>query len=181
MTDYKAEIKELWLPIAGYEDSYSISSLGNVRSEERLVSNGASERLVSERLLRQRKNPKGYFYVILSKDSKKKNVRVHRLVAEAFLGTPSAGQCVLHGLLGKDCNAVANLYYGTLAQNNGPDRVRDGTDNRGTRNGNAKLNPEIIKNIRSSTETHTALARLFNVSITTIYQIRLRTRWSYVS
>ena len=181
MTDtFRALSTEEWLPVVGYEGYYSVSSLGNVRSNERLVPNGATMQTVRERLLRQRENPGGHLCVDLTRHGKKKTARVHKLVAEAFMGPPPAGLCVLHGLSGRKCNAVSNLYYGTLVRNNGPDRVRDGSDNRGTRNGNAKLTPELIKTIRDSKETHAALARLFNVSNTTIYQIRLRTRWSHV-
>jgi hypothetical protein len=179
-TDFRALSTEEWLPVVGHEGCYSVSSLGNVRSDERLVPNGTARQTVRERLLRQRKNLKGYLCVDLARYGKKRTARVHKLVAEAFIGLPPVGLCVLHGPLGKECNVVSNLYYGTLTQNNGPDRVRDGTDNRGTRNGNAKLSPDSIKAIRDSKETHAALARLFNVSSTTIYQIRLRKRWSHV-
>lgn len=180
-TDYRAQEHEDWLPIPGYEGLYSVSSLGNVRSEKRTVSNGKSQRIVEERILRQRLSPKGYYCVDLSAQCRQSTFRVHKLVAEAFIGPAPAGQCVLHGPLGKTCNAVSNLYYGTLARNNGEDRVRDGTDNRGVRNGNAKLNSDIISTIRLSPATHAELARQFNVSTTTIYQIRLRQRWSHVA
>lgn len=179
MTDFRAD--ERWLPVAGYEGLYSVSSLGRVRSEDRSVSNGSGSRLVKGRVLRQHRNTEGYFRVDLSKNSQAKTIRVHVVVAEAFLGPRPDEMWVLHGDLGKDVNDVRNLSYGTPSQNNGADRIRDGTDNRGARNGNAKLSPEIIRTIRSSSETHAALARLFNVSITTIYQIRLRMRWSHVS
>jgi hypothetical protein len=172
---------EQWRPVPGYEGLYSVSSLGNVRSEERVVPNGKSQRVVAERILRQRLNSEGYSSVDLCVCCKRTTHRVHRLVAEAFIGPVPVGQCVLHGPRGKGCNTVSNLYYGTLERNNGEDRIRDGTDNRGSRNGNAKLNPDIIRNIRSSRETHAELARRFSVSMTTIYQIRLRQRWSHVN
>ena len=180
MTDFQTVEKEIWLPVVGYEGRYSVSSLGSVCSEQRTVPNGTSQRIVARRILRQRLNSKGYYSVDLCVRCRKTTYRVHRLVAEAFIGPAPVGQCVLHGPLGKGCNAVSNLYYGTIARNNGEDRVRDGTDNRGGKNGNAKLNPDIIRRIRSSQETHAELARRFGVSITTVYQIRLRQRWAHV-
>lgn len=177
-TDFRAE--EEWKPVVGYEGLYSVSSLGNVRSEERVVSNGTASRIVKPRLLRQRKNPGGYWCVYLCKKCKRETFRVHRIVALAFLGEPPAGCIVLHGCRGKDCNSIDNLSYGTSSQNNGKDRLRDGTDNRGARNGNAKLKDDDIRFIRKSSDTHAALAKAYGVSQTTIYQIRLNTRWSHV-
>lgn len=113
------EEKEYWLPISGYEGCYSVSSLGNVRSEKRTVPNGPLRyRVLAERILRQQRNRKdGYLYVDLCKEGKRTTVRVAKLVANAFLAPASVGQYLLYGPLGKDCNAVANLCYGTLSKN----------------------------------------------------------------
>lgn len=178
-TDFRADEKRL--PVVGYEGLYSVSSLGRVRSEDRTVPNGSGRRLVKGRVLRQHRNTKGYFRVDLSKRGQVNTARVHVLVAEAFLGPRPDGMCVLHGDLGQDVNAVHNLSYGTLSQNNGADRIRDGTDNRGPRNGNAKLTPSVIAAIRSAVGTHASLAKVYGVSATTIYQIRLGKRWAHVA
>ena len=85
------------------------------------------------------------------------------------------------GPLGKSVNAISNLYHGTYGQNNGIDRVRDGTSNQGERNGNAVFTTNVVKLIRASTESHTALAKQFGVSITAIYEVRKRRRWAHVN
>lgn len=175
---------EEWRPVIGYEGLYSVSSLGRVRSDERLVPHNKATntlRVVRERILRQHLNTRGYWRVDLSRSGVLTTLRVHILVAEAFMGPRPAGQCVLHGRKGKNCNETSNLSYGSMLQNNGPDRIRDGTDNRGIRNGNAKLTPLDVQSIRTSAESHTRLARQLNVSVTTIYQIRSRQRWAHIA
>ena len=118
-TNIRAAEEEQWLPVPGYKGCYSVSSLGNVRSEKRTVPNGPLRyRVLAERILRQQRNYKdGYLYVYLCKESKRTTIRVGKLVANTFLGPASVGQYLLYGPESKDCNAVRNLHYGTLSKN----------------------------------------------------------------
>lgn len=70
---------EQWKPVTvtGFEAHYQISSLSNVRS---LYGKG--------RILKPYKNKKGYLVVTLSHKGKRKLVKIHRLVAMAFLPNP---------------------------------------------------------------------------------------------
>jgi hypothetical protein len=118
LAHYCAKAIEQWLPIAGYEGYYSVSSLGNVRSEKRKCVNGPSRyRLLTERIMTLFLNQNGYLCVELCKESKRKTFLVHKLVASAFLGPAPDGLYVLHRSRGKTCNAVSNLCYGTLSKN----------------------------------------------------------------
>jgi len=117
-TDICAAEGEQWLPVPGYEGCYSVSSLGNVRSEKRTVPNGPSRyRVLDQRVLKQWRSTDGYMSVELCKQSKKERFVVGRLVANAFFGPKPAGQYLLYGPLGRSCNAITNLYYGTLSKN----------------------------------------------------------------
>jgi hypothetical protein len=50
---------EIWVDAIYYDGSYSVSNLGRVKSEQRVVNNGSSGgRLVKERILSQAKNNK---------------------------------------------------------------------------------------------------------------------------
>jgi len=117
-TDLRAAEEEQWLPVAGYEGCYSVSSLGNVRSERRTVPNGPSRyRILDQRVLKQWKSRDGCIIVELCKQGKRESFKVGRLVACAFFGPPPAGKYLLYGPLGRGCNAIANLFYGTLSKN----------------------------------------------------------------
>lgn len=76
--EYKEEWRmiEIWKDI---DDRYSVSNLGRVKS------NYANK----ERILRPYKNADGYFMVDLRHGGKRRSVRVHRLVAEAFIDNPN--------------------------------------------------------------------------------------------
>lgn len=83
-------MEEIWKDIVGYEGLYQVSNLGRVRSVEKEVWLGHGKGFVKrfpERVIAQHKVG-GYWYVSLSKDSKKQLKRVHRLVAEAFIPNP---------------------------------------------------------------------------------------------
>lgn len=51
---------------------------------------------------------------------------------------------------------------------------------RGERNGLAKLNPALVREIRSSPERNVDIGRRLNVSDTTIGHIRLRKTWKHI-
>lgn len=74
--------KEIFRDVKGYEGLYQVSNLGNVKSLERI---DYSNHLRKERILKPETDKGGYLTVVLSKDKKKKNIKVHRLVAEAFI------------------------------------------------------------------------------------------------
>lgn len=114
---------EKWKDIPGYEGHYQASNLGQIRSLDRLDCAGKKQR---GRILSLIVGYKGYASVGLSKDGKVKCFRVHTLVCSSWLGKCPPGNQVLHGELGKSCNSVHNLNYGTAKQNQ-IDRIRDGT------------------------------------------------------
>ena len=85
--------------------------------------------------------------MLLRKDGRYHARKVHRLVAEAFLGPRPAGMDIRHGSTDRTDNRAANLSYGTRAENEA-DKVRDGVSNRGERCGNAKLTEQQVLEAR---------------------------------
>lgn len=77
--------------IYDYKEIYQVSNLGRVKSLERLDSN---RHKVKERILKAG-NDKGYRFVILYKNGKKR-FYVHRLVAQVFLPNPENKPFVDH-------------------------------------------------------------------------------------
>ena len=96
-----------WKRIAGYED-YEISDTGLVRSLKR----GGTRVLIPGR------DRDGYLYVRLCKDGKAKHMSIHRLVASAFVPNPMNFPTVNHKDENKRNNAVSNLEWLSLADNN---------------------------------------------------------------
>jgi len=175
------ELYERWLPVVGYEGLYEVSNHARVRSLDRWVvySNGV-KRFYKGKLLKPALLKKGYATVALGKDHR--NKYVHRLVAEAFLGPCPEGMEVLHGPNGVADNSVNNLSYGTRRQNM-QDKLRDGTQPRGTQCYQTKLSEDDVREIRRMKAEFVPLSVIserFNISKPHICGICSRIRWAHI-
>ena len=102
---------EIWKDINGF-DGYQISSYGRVRCFRDFHGNIVDQ----YRNLKPLLNKDGYFYVDLYKDGKQIHKRIHRLVADAFLGKND--HLVVNHIDGnKKNNMVENLEWVTSSQN----------------------------------------------------------------
>ena len=121
--------KEYWKPVVGYEGLYEVSNWGRVKSLKRLVKSPRGYRTVCERTLKPTKDSHGYLCVSLHKEGKMKFVKIHRLVAEAFIDNPDNLPCVNHKDENPLNNVVSNLEWCTYSYNNSYgtrlERVRD--------------------------------------------------------
>lgn len=102
---------EQWKDIEGYEGLYQVSNLGNVRSLKFSGGNKA-------KLLKQNITKEGYKRVGLCKNGKRKDYRIHRLVAMAFIPNPNNLPIINHKDEDKGNNNVNNLEWCTIAYNN---------------------------------------------------------------
>ena len=96
---------EIFIDVTGFEGLYKVSNHGNV---------------FSVRLGRHLKgfiHPKGYIYYKLQKKGEKRDIRGHRLVAEAFLENTLNLLQVNHKNLDKLDNHVDNLEWCDQQQN----------------------------------------------------------------
>lgn len=93
-----------WKDIEGYEGLYKVSNDGRVWS------------IKSNKEMKIQDN-KGYSIVCLRKDGKKKNCRVHRLVAQAFIPNPEDKPQVNHIDEDRSNNHVTNLEWATASEN----------------------------------------------------------------
>ena len=98
---------ERWSIITGYEN-YAVSTRGRVRN------------LNTGRLLKHQHSKRGgdYAFINLHNKAGRKNVNVHRLVAEYFLGPIPAGMLVHHEDNNRMNPRVGNLEIVTFAENN---------------------------------------------------------------
>jgi len=107
---------EKYKDINGYEGMYQVSNLGNVKSIDRVISNGHAMHLHKGRIMK----PKGekYKHVHLCKEGKIKKHYVHRLVAQSFILNPLDKPQVNH-LNGIHAdNRLENLEWCTSEENN---------------------------------------------------------------
>ena len=91
--------------IFGYEGLYAITEDGRVYGYKR------------KNFLKPRPDKDGYLYVTLSKESKPKTCRIHRLVAEAYLPNPNNLSEVHHIDADNTNNNVNNLQWVTREDN----------------------------------------------------------------
>lgn len=169
---------ERWLPVVGYEGLYEVSDLGRVRSLDRFAPGRFSRGRVLKPSLAESR-----LTLHLCRHGISKARRVHQLVAEAFLGRCPEGLEVCHGPGGRLDNRPLNLTYGAKAKNYGPDKVRDGTTNRGEQSAVAKLTRAIVAECRTraaSGENQAALAREFGVGTGTMWNALSGKTWFVV-
>ena len=99
-------IQPQWKDIVGYENEYQISQFGEIRTLK------DSPKLKKYDVLKpQISKRNGYVYQMLYKNGKEKLLRVHRLVAMAFLPNPNNLPQVNHKDGNKQNNSVDNLEW----------------------------------------------------------------------
>lgn len=177
---------EEWRPVVGYEGLYEISSLGRVRSLDRIATvngrYGVTKVRHSGRVLKTWPcGNAGYLAVKLARDGEHVNGPIHVLVAAAFIGPCPEGQEVCHGPNGKLDNRASQIRYGTRTENH-RDKIRDGTHLHGERQWMAKLTSADVAEIRRRaaaglTQTHEAMAAEFGVSRSSISFVISRRTW----
>lgn len=127
------------------------------------------------------KDKKGYLRVNMIDGKRRKQLGVHRLVANAFIGD-SRGKIVRH-LDGNASNCSAsNLAFGTAVENEN-DKRGHGTLLIGEKHHQSKLTEAQVKNIvimRKAGARPYDLARWFGVSYYTVYSIASGLTWSHL-
>ena len=153
-----------WVPVLYGNGNYFVNGKGDVFSK------------VTSRNLRPYTTVDGYLRVNLCQDGKQKNFRVHRLVAEAFIGPEPIGHQVSHNNGIPSDNRVENLSYKTRVEN-AMDKEKHGTALRGERHPSSKLTWDQVIEIREKKMSQNALARKFGISPRNIRDIQNRTTW----
>jgi hypothetical protein len=95
---------EIYLPIKGYPN-YSVSNIGNVQN------------IRSKRILKCAISTRGYKYVDLCNKGNNKKMKIHRLVADAFIQNKNNKNCVDHINHDITDNNAENLRWATNKEN----------------------------------------------------------------
>lgn len=178
---------ERWLAVIGFEGLYEVSDWGRVRSLDRRSAArnkwNQFDRQTHGRILTQRVGKRGYLLVRLWRNGKGSVFPVHRLVGEAFLGPLPVGLDTRHGPAGKLVNSVANLSYGTRAENE-HDKTRDNTQPLGSARPGAKLTESIVRECReryaAGSVSYAELAAEFGVTHLPMYKAINGLTWRHV-
>ena len=111
--------EEIWKDIKGYETLYQVSNLGRLRSLDRCVahSRGGTANLKGAPL-KPAKSKNKYYTIGLTKLGIAKTFKVHKLVADAFLGIPEIGKTYINHINSdRFDNSVSNLEYVSPIEN----------------------------------------------------------------
>lgn len=109
-------MKEEWRTVPNW-DLYEISNYGRLRSKDRIVRDNKGQYLKKGRLLKPVKDKYGYYTFWLKQDGKEKNMKIHRLVAFAFIPNPDKKPCINHIDNNPSNNRVDNLEWCTMKEN----------------------------------------------------------------
>ena len=178
-------MKEVWVPISDFEGYYSVSNLGRVRSEDRVIKDSNEFKRSYKGRLRKTFLSNGYEYVNLSKKDIQKKFRVHRLVADAFLKNRLNKEYVNHIDGNKLNNILSNLEW-VSSKENTQHALEKGLLNPpiGERAGSSKLTESDVREIKVLLK-HTSLnnkriASKYGVDASTISYIRNNKTWKHV-
>ena len=162
---------ESWKKIKGYEN-YLISDYGRVFNFK------------FKKFLKPGKDRGGYLFVGLWKNGVRKNHKIHRLVANAYIVNPENKRTINHIDGIKANNLVENLEWSTQKENVHHAVNAGLKDDKGSKNGNSKLSEKEVLEIRRLYKTgeynQTALGKIFGVHQVHIGDIINRKKWKHI-
>jgi hypothetical protein len=172
---------EEWRDVPGFESQYEVSSLGNVRSVDRLLTSkdGKIKRLKGK-MLRPGAGDRGYRSVVIVGSS----MHVAHLVAAAFFGVRPKKAHVAHLNGNPSDDGVSNLAYTTAKENNAH-KIKHGTLVWGEHLHLTKFSEPLVAHIRqeyaTGNFTQRALAEKHGMSQTNISSLTRGNSWKYLS
>lgn len=162
---------EEWKDIVGYKKFYSVSNLGKIK---RKTGNILSDIVTQS----------GYCNVSLCKNSKVYSCRIHRLVAEHFIGIRPKGFTINHKDGNKLNNSLENLEYLSIKDNINHAWKTNLCKNKGIEHSWSKLIEKEILEIRKAYIPHKItykyLANIYNTTPTNIFSIIKRHSWKHI-
>lgn len=174
---------EVWLSVPEWEGIYSVSSFGRVRREGRMCGRYQKKFWLEPRILICGPNGDGYPTVRLCDKDRRWHVKVHVLVALAFIGPRPDGMFVCHWDGVKTNNCIENLRYDSPKEN-AYDSIRHGTfvkSRYGLDNNKTTLTPEQVLEIVASPLSSPVVSKIYGVSAHAVYSIRTGRSWRHLT
>jgi len=168
---------EDWVDVPGLEGRYQASSLGRLRWVGPVIGKAYPLKIVTGHA-----NQDGYYQLRPYPRPDRRQIRVHQLIALAFLGPCPDGLEVNHIDGDRTNNAPNNLEYVTHADNVRHSWALGNCERRGEANGRAKVSEAAVQAIRTlhaDGVPRKALADSFGVSSGHINAIVSRRAWSH--
>lgn len=182
-----------WRDIPGYEGYYQASTLGDIRSIDRIVEfSNKRTQYIKGGIVPQYKhnNDRGlpYLNTHLCRDGETKTFLVHQLILLTFVGPCPEGMQIRHFPdQNPSNNKLENLRYSTPSENN-MDKIVHGTMIHGSNIASSKLSEDdvltIVRRYNNSSKSRgkkTDLARDYGVTPTVIGGILNGTRWGWLT
>lgn len=165
-----------------FEDGYWVSENGNIWTVWMLHSGNRKRRQAEWRRLKPIPDSQGYLSVKVNRV----NLKIHRIVLEAFVGPCPDGMECRHLDGNFSNNRLGNLCWGTKLEN-WQDKIRHGRDNVGhnfgERNGNSRLTVNDVLEIRRLYRLGVGprkLAAQFGVNRNHIRHIAIGKKWGHI-
>lgn len=174
---------EYWVPLAGFEGKYEVSSFGRVKSLEReWYDNGGYVRCVTEKMLTQTIDDKGYYRVKICNKKFQKNISVHRLVCAAFHQNPENKKTVNHMDGVKTNNAASNLEWATYKENSVHAKEHGLLRSpKGEANGQSKLTNEQVLEIFNSDGAQHEIGKRYGIHQRLVGFIKTGAIWGHLT
>ena len=139
------KIPEEWKAVEGYP-GYYISNHGRFRTIDR-ITGGKRKMIIKGKMMKLTVDSLGYCIISLYKNGKSKKVRIHQLVAMAFIENPENKPEVNHIDCNRTNNIISNLEWVTRKENL-VHAANLGRSTWGDKNVHAKLTNDDAKRIR---------------------------------
>lgn len=164
--------EEEWKPVKGFEDFYMVSALGEIRSKR-------NDKILVPTLTNK-------YYSVTLCGLIRKNIRVHRIIATAFIANPDDLPQINHKNGNKLDNSAVNLEWSSPSQNIQHALKNDlFNPSKGDNHCCAKVTSEQVVLIRKIYNENPKvrqidLAVLAGISRTTINHILKRKNWKHI-
>lgn len=171
--------EEVWKTIPEFPN-YKASNLGRVKSIDRLDTIGRPRK---GKILSPSFDQKKYHQVVVYKDGKPYTRKVHRLIALAFIPNPENKPEVNHKNLDSLDNSVGNLEWCTASENQKHVYANGARCIKGDNHPRKKVTSKDVLKIRNELKNkykNSEIAKMYNISPTTVGDIISRKTWKHI-